>query len=545
MRWFRPNALLPLLVLVITSCSVLSKKPSCPGNSIGSRPGGEAKENVNECASNPGICGDELAICTDAPRGFNCECPEEYLPSPGTVSLLLNELDDDLSHPAKNRRDVFFTRGRLVAKLVQRTSTHMETSFSTKTTEGDVLSIGPNASLSAFPQLKLPSADVYLDIDLEGVALNNNGSASVALVSYSDMLDLLSADLFRPNVTTVKKSLLSRVVSATLEDVTDANLSSSVNFTLRHIVSRSQGNLSCVYWEEGEGEWSDEGCSVTESNSTHTICSCTHLSTFSLILHAEEFAPDLVLLLLNVVAASLGLLCLLAAVVTFALCRKNPAVSDPARLHMALCLLLAQLLFLNIQSISAEQEVTCGVLSVLTHFLYLSCFVWMTVETVVLLHATRGLQQLSRNAPLQPPAPWKYVYAMAYGVPLVVVAVSVGMRPDAYGSEQCWLSRSDGFIWSFTGSLLVMFGVNAVLFMVIFIILRLSEYPDPNVSYASGLTLKAVFQFVILSLPWILGIVAPSYEGLEILVILLHSQQGSCLFIMHCVFNAEVLPSGV
>ncbi|XP_063060536.1 uncharacterized protein LOC134453672 [Engraulis encrasicolus] len=164
----------------------------------------------------------------------------------------------------------------------------------------------------------------------------------------------------------------------------------------------------------------------------------------------------------------------------------------------------------------------------------------MTVETVVLLHATRGLQQLSRNAPLQPPAPWKYVYAMAYGVPLVVVAVSVGMRPDAYGSEQCWLSRSDGFIWSFTGSLLVMFGVNAVLFMVIFIILRLSECPDPNVSYASGLTLKAVFQFVILSLPWILGIVAPSYEGLEILVILLHSQQGSCLFIMHCVFNAEV-----
>ncbi|XP_063065918.1 adhesion G protein-coupled receptor E3-like [Engraulis encrasicolus] len=221
--------------------------------------------------------------------------------------------------------------------------------FSVSPPEGDVLSIGPNASLSAFPQLKLPSADVYLDIDLEGVALNNNGSASVALVSYSDMLDLLSADLFRPNVTTVKKSLLSRVVSATLEDVTDANLSSSVNFTLRHIVSRSQGNLSCVYWEEGEGEWSDEDCSVTESNSTHTICSCTHLSTFSLILHAEEFAPDLVLLLLNVVAGSLGLLCLLAAVVTFALCRKNPAASDPARLHMALCLLLAQLLFLNIQ----------------------------------------------------------------------------------------------------------------------------------------------------------------------------------------------------
>lgn len=40
------------------------------------------EDDVDECALNPRICGDESAICTNRRRGFLCECPDGFIPSP-------------------------------------------------------------------------------------------------------------------------------------------------------------------------------------------------------------------------------------------------------------------------------------------------------------------------------------------------------------------------------------------------------------------------------------------------------------------------------
>ncbi len=41
---------------------------------------------------------------------------------------------------------------------------------------------------------------------------------------------------------------------------------------------------SCVYWDEAERAWSGRGCEKAESNSTHTVCSCSHLSSFAVLM---------------------------------------------------------------------------------------------------------------------------------------------------------------------------------------------------------------------------------------------------------------------
>ncbi|XP_048104547.1 adhesion G protein-coupled receptor E1-like isoform X2 [Alosa alosa] len=287
---------LRIALILATLCSIFpwcanAGKTDCAGSHQGCKP---VKEDVDECALDPDICGDHLAICTNMHRGFHCECPDGYLPSPGinwkinvsvcteldsmlptkkdkrfrvdkvlemvrnmtsgglplkTVSLLLDELaDDDRKRLVKHRHEVLLSKKKLVSKLVERTSTRASKNFTTKTTEGEILSIGPNASLTGFPQLRIPSADVFLDIDLEGIAHKNNGSASVALVAYSDMQDILEVDLFSTEENTMK-AIISKVVSATLEDVVNAELSNSVNFTLRHInISHVKRKLYCVYW---------------------------------------------------------------------------------------------------------------------------------------------------------------------------------------------------------------------------------------------------------------------------------------------------------
>ena len=49
---------------------------------------------------------------------------------------------------------------------------------------------------------------------------------------------------------------------------------------------------------------------------------------------------------LNTIFVFIGLVFLTLAVMTFALCRRNPRVSNVARLNLCVCLLLAQPLFI-------------------------------------------------------------------------------------------------------------------------------------------------------------------------------------------------------
>lgn len=42
----------------------------------------------------------------------------------------------------------------------------------------------------------------------------------------------------------------------------------------------------CVHWKliAGKGVWARDGCFTLHINSTHTACSCSHLSTFALLM---------------------------------------------------------------------------------------------------------------------------------------------------------------------------------------------------------------------------------------------------------------------
>lgn len=52
--------------------------------------------------------------------------------------------------------------------------------------------------------------------------------------------------------------------------------------------------MTCVYWEDKNTEegqtmrWSVDGCWVSFSHENYTVCSCSHLSTFALILQISE-----------------------------------------------------------------------------------------------------------------------------------------------------------------------------------------------------------------------------------------------------------------
>uniref|UniRef100_A0A9J8BDP7 Uncharacterized protein n=1 Tax=Cyprinus carpio carpio TaxID=630221 RepID=A0A9J8BDP7_CYPCA len=351
---------------------------------------------------------------------------------------------------------------KLVSMVVKQTNTSEYVNFTLDTVEGQVFMVGPKVTLDKIP--RLDTTDSSVDIDLIGIAKNNNEtkSAAVAFMSYNTMENLLKPDFFNTSNDTIK-TMMSTVISATLPKTTNTKLTKPVNFTLRHIREFDpSGSLFCVYWNISE--WIVDGCSVLKTTSSYTVCSCHHLSTFALIMQTSrrESESDSLMDLLNLVCVIVGLAFFSLALLTFALCQWSPGVNNVARINICISLLLAHLLFLLTQrflSLIRPLQVLCAVISGLLHFLFLSGFVWMFIEAVLLFICVKNLSQISSKK--REVLSSGFLCVIGYLVALVVVCVSVGLVPEGYGSEDCWIKKEKGFIWSFLGPVCVILAVSS------------------------------------------------------------------------------------
>ncbi|XP_042572016.1 adhesion G protein-coupled receptor E3-like [Cyprinus carpio] len=340
---------------------------------------------------------------------------------------------------------VLKTSEKLISTLVKPTVTSDRVSFTLPAVEGQVFMVGPQVTLNKIPRLDTTNSSV--DIDLIGISKNNTErSAAVAFMSYVTMENLLKPDFFNTSNGTIK-TMMSTVISVTLPKTTNTKLTKPVNFTFRHIREFDpNGSLSCVYWNNRE--WIVDGCSVLRTNSSYTVCSCVHLSTFALIMQTSRQSEvqnrtdmfsqsDSLLDLLNLVCVIVGLVFFSLALLTFALCQWSPLVNNVARINICISLLLAHLLFLLTQqflSLILSQQVLCAAIAGLLHFLFLSGFVWMFIEGVLLFICVKNLSQISskKRAVLSS----GFLCVIGYVVALVVVCVSVGLVPEGYGNEQ-------------------------------------------------------------------------------------------------------------
>ncbi|XP_051762893.1 adhesion G protein-coupled receptor E3-like isoform X2 [Ctenopharyngodon idella] len=402
---------------------------------------------------------------------------------------------------------------KLVSMLVMQTNTTANVSFTLDNVEVEVFMVGPNVTLDKIPRLDTTNSSV--DIDLIGIARNNNEtrSAAVTFMSYNSMENLLKPDFFNTSDDTIK-TMMSTVISATLHKTTNTKLIKPVNFTLKHIREFDpSGSLSCVYWNISE--WIVDGCSVLKTNSSYTVCSCVHLSTFALIMQTSR-PPEW-----------------------------SPRVNNVARINICISLLLAHLLFLLTQqflSLIRPHQVLCAVISGVLHFLFLSGFMWMFIEAVLLFICVKNLSQISSiNREVLSSG---FLCVIGYTVALVVVAVSAVVGPKGYGSEMCWIKIDKGFIWSFLGPVCMILTSNTILFLKIIIILnstlRNLNAEVSQLKQTKIIVFKTLAQFVVLGCSWILGFFTNGRKELEIIFLILNSQQGTFIFLIYCVLNNEI-----
>ncbi|KAM6904700.1 adhesion G protein-coupled receptor E5-like [Xenentodon cancila] len=386
------------------------------------------------------------------------------------------------------------------------------------------------------------SQHAQLDIELQaaaGDAPSYPGFTTVSLLSYSNLEEY--ADGFFSGIKQYENqryTINSKVVTVIVSNKNTSHLQVPIRLTLHHLQPLNQTSHVCVFWDSSNqgGAWSTRGCSMVESNLEYTVCSCTHLSSFAVLMALYETEDKFELQLITWVGLSLSLVCLLICILTFSTIRSIQSPRTTIHLHLCISLFIAILIFLA-GIAQTENKKGCAVVAGMLHFFYLSAFCWMCLEGI----------QLFRMVVLVFNTNFKTLYMLAggYGVPAVIVAISAIINSKGYGTERyCWLKLD--FIWSFFGPACVIIIVNIFFFLIT--VLKLAQKfsslnPDlDKLQKIKAFIITAVAQLCLLGTMWIFGCFQfeKSTIAMSYLFTIFGSLQGAMLFVMHCLFSKQV-----
>ncbi|KAL7852150.1 hypothetical protein SRHO_G00179350 [Serrasalmus rhombeus] len=376
---------------------------------------------------------------------------------------------------------------KLVSALVVKTNTSYYTSISLPSIQAAVFVFGPNASIMDIPSLNTSTA--YLDIDFTKLSNGNTGIEAVIFMSYTDMSSFLKPDFFNTS-SSAQKTMMSTVLT-------------------HKFLYNSNQQLSRQMRSDDS-----EPFNVTVEHSAKIKPGST--------LHCVNWRD------VEWVEGNCKYI------------RINSSHSKCFCVHPGTFALIMQA--------SGSITLLCAVLAGVLHFLFLSAFVWMSIEAVLLFIVVKNLTQIR---PKMEMLSWKCLTVIGYIIPLTVVGVSIGVVPEGYGSKQCWLKTTQDFLWSFLGPVCVILALNLILFISIGVLMVSTLRKLNNEVLQTKLTrsdndliksvmLKVLLQFVIIGCSWILGFFTESSDVMMILFLIFNSQQGTFIFFIHCVLNHEI-----
>ncbi|XP_032848713.1 adhesion G protein-coupled receptor G3 [Tyto alba] len=180
------------------------------------------------------------------------------------------------------------------------------------------------------------------------------------------------------------------VVGITVGEMSISGLRDPVQLTFAHGQLPHGVTPQCVFWDSSKGQaggWSSSGC-VTQPRDKGTVCSCDHLTFFTLLLN-PVLDRSTAEALMTVATAGCGV-AMAFSIFTIAFCiflrcrfRSEETLRINLGLHVNLVgsLLLLNLAFLLNSGLSGgTQAGTCKVLGGLTHYCLLCCFTWTALE---------------------------------------------------------------------------------------------------------------------------------------------------------------------
>ncbi|XP_044201491.1 adhesion G protein-coupled receptor L3 isoform X8 [Thunnus albacares] len=457
-------------------------------------------------------------------------------------------------HSATLLLDTVETGAFMLADNLLKTDTVQETTDNIQL-EVARLSTDGNLEDLTFPQSELHGNSIQLSASTLKQH-GRNGEIRMAFVLYRNLGSYLStenasvrlsSEAVYPNYSVIVNS---PVITASInKESNKVYLSEPVVFTVKHLQhSEENFNPNCSFWSYSKrtmtGFWSTQDCRLLATNRTHTSCSCTHLTSFAVLMaHVEvkkaDSMHDLLLDVITWVGILLSLVCLLICIFTF--CFFRGLQSDRNTIHKNLCisLFIAESLFL-VGINRADQPIACAVFAALLHFFFLAAFTWMFLEGVQLYIMLVEVFESEHSRT-------KYFYLAGYGVPAVIVAVSAAVDYRSYGTDRvCWLRLDTYFIWSFIGPATLIIMLNVIfLGIALYKMFHHTAILKPDSGCLDNIkswVIGAIALLCLLGLTWAFGLmyINESTVIMAYLFTIFNSLQGMFIFIFHCILQKKV-----
>ncbi|XP_037117721.1 adhesion G protein-coupled receptor L3 isoform X11 [Syngnathus acus] len=457
-------------------------------------------------------------------------------------------------HSATLLLDTVETGAFMLADNLLKTDTVQET---TDNIQLEVARLSTDGSLTdlTFPQSELHGNSIQLSASTLKQH-GRNGEIRMAFVLYRNLGSYLStenasvrlsSEAVYPNYSVIVNSPV--IMASINKESNKVYLSEPVIFTVKHLQhSEENFNPNCSFWSYSKrtmtGFWSTQDCRLLATNRTHTTCSCTHLTSFAVLMaHVEvkkaDSIHDLLLDVITWVGILLSLVCLLICIFTF--CFFRGLQSDRNTIHKNLCisLFIAESLFL-VGINRADQPIACAVFAALLHFFFLAAFTWMFLEGVQLYIMLVEVFESEHSRT-------KYFYLAGYGVPAVIVAVSAAVDYRSYGTDRvCWLRLDTYFIWSFIGPATLIIMLNVIfLGIALYKMFHHTAILKPDSGCLDNIkswVIGAIALLCLLGLTWAFGLmyINESTVIMAYLFTIFNSLQGMFIFIFHCILQKKV-----
>nr|XP_006814360.1 PREDICTED: latrophilin-2-like [Saccoglossus kowalevskii] len=396
------------------------------------------------------------------------------------------------------------------------------------------------------------SADEKIKSTIGSIALSEktlqdksvNGTVKLVFFMYSTMGDILGTGSDIGNENDTADSIVnSPIISASINKMNSPSyLSEPAVLVFEHKQTYNVTDAVCSYWNftpSNDGIWSDYGCETVTNNDTHTVCKCSHLTNFAVIMDVRGVAisPDhhFALSVITYAGFIVSMVCLLLCLFTFCCCSSLQNDRNTIHKNLCLCLLIAEVIFMaGIDQ--TDQEVWCSVIAGFLHYFFLAAFAWMSLEGIQLYVMLVEVFEAEHSRR-------RYYYPYGYGVPAVIVGVSAAVYYDGYGTDQyCWITTERGLIWAFVGPVCAVILVNMIFLVMAAVIMCRHSGSAPGKKQTGTWIKAACVLLCLLGITWIFGLMYINTHTLVMAYVftIANSLQGLFIFVFHCCLNEKV-----
>ncbi|XP_037691521.1 adhesion G-protein coupled receptor G7 isoform X1 [Choloepus didactylus] len=392
---------------------------------------------------------------------------------------------------------------------------------------------------------------------------------------------LFQSKIFRP-----RSNFNQRVISGSIE-TSDSEKRASVEMVFNPKHNQKQFDLhsyACVFWNVTKEDWSTVGCFKERRTDGFLHCHCNHTTNFAVLVSFRKiYKYPASLDVLSTVGCALSIAGL-ALTIIFQIVTRKVRKTSVTWVLVSLCtsMLIFNLLFvlgiensnknLKMSDINTNNTGTdndeipttdivntpnpmCTVMAALLHYFLLATFTWTGLSAAQLYFL------LIRTMKPLPPHFILFISVIGWGVPAVVVSLTVGILYSQNGSnsqweldyrqeEICWLAvpESNGFITSpFLWSFIIPVAIILISNVVIFVIITVKVLWKNNQNLTSTKKVSSIKKIlstlsiaVIFGITWILAfLMLVDNDDIRIILsyifCLFNTTQGLQIFILYTV----------